>query len=194
MFYLQVVSQDGDSSAEERPSPTTNRASAAGQRPERGRNPPITCPLNAPPLRCMLFFFLCVSWRHLSVSVLTEFLVSVWVFLFLFHVHAAFCFLFHPSLLFLSSPVCSLMCRLVGGWVVPLFLLLLLLRLSRWRAVWSCRTPWPFGSGTMRPLRLSNRLKSLPLHLVWYVEELPVLWTPTSTPHPPLLPRVPTCL
>lgn len=120
---------------------------------------------------CLIFVCLCFVTEFLLILVWTFFVF----YLFFLCVHAAFS-AFFSILSFFSVLSCVLVCSMP---VVPLFLL------SRWRAVWSCRTPWHFGSGTMRPLRLSNHLKNPPLHPAWYVEELPVLWTTFHSPHPP---------
>lgn len=119
------------------------------------------------------FSFLFINWIPACVF----FLMSFRPF---FHVHAAFLFSFpfFSLVSVLSCPVFPLVCPVPLGRGLGRILLLL----GRWRAVWACRTPWHFGSGTMRPLHLSNHLKNLPLHPAWYVEELPVLWIPTSLP------------
>lgn len=139
VFGLQVVSQDGNSSATERSPQTADRAPDSRQWPERGRRPPhnrhVTFLLNAlrPPLlsnltHCtsMTLFSPYVSCHRVSLCILylscSQF--YVWSFSvvrfccfssFYFprpHVHAAFsCFLFHSSLLFLSYHVCSCVTR-----------------------------------------------------------------------------------
>lgn len=119
---------------------------------------------------CHVFFHCC------SFCSLTKFLVFCTCFLMSFHpLFFSMCMLpsvfsLHFFSLFLSFPA-RVSCARASGGVHHLLL-------GRRRAASACRIPWLFGSGTMRPLHLSNRLKNLPLHPAWYVEELPALWVP----------------